>query len=226
MFYVVIVVIVLLLIFLPQMWVQSAIRRHSKPRSDFPGTGGELARHLLDEAGLQSVGVEITETGDHYDPGNKVIGLLAANYNGKSVSAVAIAAHEFGHALQDAQGYGPLRLRTRMAGPVRTLERFGGIVLMAIPVVAALTRSPSVVAMEIGAGLLIMSSGIAFHLITLPVEFDASFNRALPILKAGKYLDNNDLPAAEQVLKAAAFTYVSAALTSLLNISRWLRLIR
>ena len=226
MIYIILVLLVLLVIFGPQLWVQSAIHRHSKRRDDFPGTGGELARHLLDEAGLQSVGVEKTETGDHYDPLSKVIRLTDANFNGKSVSAVAIAAHEFGHALQDAQGYGPLKLRTAMAGPVRAMEKLGGIILLAIPIIAALSRSPSVVALEIGAGLLIMSTGIAFHLVTLPVEFDASFKRALPILKAGKYLNNKDLPAATQVLRAAALTYVSAALASMLNISRWLRMLR
>ena len=224
--YIVLVLVFLAVIYGPQLWVQSAIHKHSRRRDDFPGTGGELARHLLDEAGLQSVGVERTETGDHYDPMGKVIRLTDANFDGKSISAVAIAAHEFGHALQDAQGYGPLKLRTAMAGPVQTMEKLGGIILLAIPVIAALTRSPFMVALEIGAGLLIMSTGVAFHLITLPIEFDASFKRALPILKAGKYINNNDLPAASQVLRAAALTYVSAALASMLNISRWLRMLR
>ena len=216
----------LALIFLPQMWVRGAIARHSKHRDDFPGTGGELARHLLDEAGLQSVGVELTNTGDHYDPGDKVVRLGPANHDGRSLSAVAIAAHEVGHALQDAQGYGPLKVRTRYAGVVQKIEKTGGLIMLATPVIAAITRAPSIIALELGTGLLVLFSGVAFHLITLPVEFDASFGRALPILRAGKYLDNKDLPAAEHVLKAAAFTYVSAALVSLLDIARWLRILR
>ena len=218
--------ILLGLIFLPQIWVRSAIARHAKPRDDFPGTGGELARHLLDEAGLQSVEVEMIENGDHYDPLDKKVRLSKANHEGRSVSAVAIAAHEVGHALQDADGYKPLQVRTRYAVVVSKIERFGGLVMLATPVVAAVTRAPSVIVFELAAGLVILFSTVAFHLITLPVEFDASFGRAMPILKSGKYLNNKDLPAADHVLKAAAFTYVSAALVSLLDIARWLRILR
>jgi len=216
----------LALIFLPQLWVRGAIARHAVPRDDFPGTGGELARHLLDEAGLQSVGVEMTTGGDHYDPGDKTVRLSDANHNGRSLSAVAIAAHEVGHAMQDAQGYRPLKIRTRFAGSVRKIEKFGGMIMLATPVIAAITRAPSIIALELAIGLLVLMSSVAFHLITLPVEMDASFGRALPILKAGKYLEDKDLPAASHVLKAAAFTYVSAALVSLLDIARWLRLLR
>ncbi len=216
----------LALIFLPQVWVRGAIARHSKPRDDFPGTGGELARHLLDEAGLQSVKVEQTTGGDHYDPRDKTVRLSTANHDGRSLSAVAIAAHEVGHALQDADGYGPLKVRTRFAGTVQKIEKVGGVIMLATPMIAAITRAPSIIAFELAAGLLVLLSSVAFHLITLPVELDASFGRALPILKSGKYLDNKDLPAASHVLKAAAFTYISVALVSLLDIARWLRLLR
>lgn len=214
------------LIFLPQFWVRNAISRHAKPRDDFPGTGGELARHLLDEAGLQSVVVEVTKNGDHYDPIAKVVRLTPANHDGKSVSAVAIAAHEVGHALQDGDGYKPLLIRTRYAGTVQKIEKLGGVIMLATPVIAAITRAPSIIAFEIGAGLLVLLSSVAFHLVTLPVEMDASFGRALPILKSGKYLMPDDMPAANEVLKAAAFTYVSAALVSLLDIARWIRILR
>ncbi len=226
MLYVIGGLVLLGLIFLPQIWVRSAIARHAKPRDDFPGTGGELARHLLDEAGLQSVEVEMTQAGDHYDPQDKIVRLSQAHYEGRSVSAIAIAAHEVGHALQDADGYRPMRVRTRYAGVVSKIERIGGVVMLATPVIAAITRAPSIIMFELATGLLILFSTVAFHLITLPVELDASFGRALPILKAGKYLDNKDLPAASHVLKAAAFTYVSVALVSLLDIARWLRILR
>ena len=216
----------LALVFLPQMWVRGAIARHGKPRDDFPGTGGELARHLLDEAGLQTVGVEAVASGDHYDPRDKMVRLSEPHYNGRSLSAVAIAAHEVGHALQDAHGYKPLKIRTRFAGSVQKIEKIGGAIMLATPVIAAITRAPSIIALELAVGLLVLLSSVAFHLITLPVEMDASFGRALPILKAGRYLDDKDLPAANHVLKAAAFTYVSAALISLLDIARWLRILR
>ncbi len=226
MLYVIGGLVLLGLIFLPQIWVRSAIARHAKPRDDFPGTGGELARHLLDEAGLQSVVVEMIQSGDHYDPSDKVVRLSEANHQGRSVSAVAIAAHEVGHAMQDADGYKPLKVRTRYAGLVSKIERFGGMVMLATPVIAAITRTPSIIAFELVTGLLILFSTVAFHLITLPVELDASFGRALPILKSGKYLNDKDLPAASHVLKAAAFTYVSVALVSLLDIARWIRILR
>ena len=216
----------LALIFLPQVWVRNVIARHSKPREDFPGTGGELARHLLDEAGLQSVVVEITTGGDHYDPRDQTVRLSAANHDGRSLSAVAIAAHEVGHALQDAQGYRPLKLRTRFAGTVQKIEKIGGIIMLATPIIAVVSRAPALIAFELATGLLVLMSSVAFHLITLPVEMDASFGRALPILKSGKYLNNKDLPAASLVLKAAALTYVSAALLSLLDIARWIRILR
>ena len=226
MIYAVLLIGFLGLIFGPQLWIRHVISKHSKPRSDFPGTGGELARHLLDEAGLQSVPVELSETGDHYDPSERVVRLSKENLDGKSVSAVAIAAHEVGHAFQHAQNYKPLILRTQLATKMHMVERVGSVVLMLTPVIAIVTRAPSIVALELIAGILILSSSILMHAVTLPVEFDASFNRALPVLKSGKYLSNNDLPHAHEVLKAAAFTYVAAALTSLLDITRWLRVLR
>lgn len=216
----------LCLIFGPQLWIRHVISKHSKPRPDFPGTGGELARHLLDEAGLHNIGVELTETGDHYDPIDRTVRLSKENLDGKSLSAVAIAAHEVGHAFQHAQNYRPLILRTAIATKLHMVERVGSAVLMLTPVIAIITRSPSIIALEILTGILILSSSIVMHAITLPVEFDASFNRALPLLKSGNYLDNKDLPSAHEVLKAAAFTYVAAALTSLLDFTRWMRLLR
>jgi len=214
------------LIFGPQLWIHHIISKHNIPRPDFPGTGGELARHLLDEVGLQNVPVELTETGDHYDPDERVVRLSKSNLDGKSISAVAIAAHEVGHAFQHAQNYKPLLLRTKLAHKMHVAERIGSAILMLTPVIAVITRAPSIIALELIAGVLILSSSIVMHAVTLPVEFDASFNRALPILKSGKYLNNNDLPHASEVLKAAAFTYVAAALTSLLDITRWIRLLR
>ena len=226
MFYAIIGIVFVGLIFLPQLWIRHIIGKHSKHRSDFPGTGGELARHLLDEAGLKDVVVELAENGDHYDPTDRTVRLSKANLGGKSVSAVAIAAHEVGHAFQHAQKYQPLMLRSKLAVKLHMFERIGSFILLVTPIVALVTRAPSIVALEVLAGLVILSSSIVMHAVTLPVEFDASFARALPALKSGKYLNNNDLPAANEVLKAAAFTYVAAALTSLLDISRWIRLLR
>jgi hypothetical protein len=214
----------LALIYGPQAWIRIVMARHAQERSDFPGTGGELARHLLDEAGLKNVKVEKIDAGDHYSPQDKAVRLSASNFDGKSVTAVAVAAHEVGHALQDQQGYMPLQLRQKLAGYCITIERTGSVLLFATPFVFALTRSPAVLVAEVVVALGILFSNVVIHAVTLPAEFNASFKRALPILS--NYLPRNDMPAAQSVLKAAAFTYVAGALVSLLDIARWLRVLR
>lgn len=216
---------ILALVFGPQYWVRRTMARHADERPDFPGSGGELARQLLDEAGLKSVGVEVTdEEGDHYDPTEKVVRLSPLNFHGHSVTAVAVAAHEVGHALQDANGYKPLVWRQALVLQAQTVQRFGALLLVASPLVFGFTRSPAMLAIELLAAFAIMGTTVAVHAVTLPTEFDASFNRALPVLK--NYLRAEDLPAAREVLKAAAWTYVAAALVSLLNVMRWLRVLR
>ncbi|MCA3574796.1 MAG: zinc metallopeptidase [Aestuariivirga sp.] len=212
------------LVFGPQLWVSATMRRHGAERADFPGTGGELARHLLDEAGLQHVKVERIAAGDHYAPDEKAVRLSAANFDGRSVTAVAVAAHEVGHALQHAEGYGPLMLRQKLAGLAININRLGAVLLMATPVVFALTRSPVVLLGQTAAAFVIMFATVVIHAVTLPTEFNASFRRALPVLE--RYIPADDMPAARSVLKAAALTYVAAALVTLLDITRWLRILR
>ena len=96
--------LVLAIVFGPQLWIRRVLAQHGGERPDFPGTGAELARHLLDEAGLQAVPVEKTDKGDHYDPGARAVRLLPQHHDGRSVAAVAIAAHEVSHAVQHARG--------------------------------------------------------------------------------------------------------------------------
>lgn len=226
--YVVLVLLLLALVLLPQVWVRQVMRRHATERHDFPGTGGELARHLLDRAGLASVRVEMLRRplGDHYDPVNRVVRLSQGNFEGRSITAVAVAAHEVGHALQHADGYRPLALRTRLAKAAQSVEVIGSFLLVAAPFLIIATHSPALTLVIAGAGLAVLSLGVVLHLVTLPVEFDASFGRALPILQHGLYLGREDLPAARRVLRAAALTYVAGALIGLLNVARWLRFIR
>ncbi|MCP5082695.1 MAG: zinc metallopeptidase [Alphaproteobacteria bacterium] len=226
MIYAILGIIVLAIVFLPSMWVKYVMEQHNYDRPDFPGTGGELAAHLLTEAGIEDVTVEIAREGDHYDPKDKAVRLSPANHDGRSLTAVAVATHEVAHALQDSQGYAPLKLRTRMAKAVHMIQRVGSGLLVATPLIAVLTRAPSVILLEVVAGLALIGSSAVAHAVTLPVEFDASFKRALPILERGKYVGENDMPAARKILKAAALTYVAAALMSLLDIARWLRLLR
>jgi hypothetical protein len=185
-----------------------------------------LARHLLDLANLKDVEVEIAPEGDHYDPVDKVVRLTPDHYDGRSVTAVAVAAHEVSHALQDADGNRLLAARVKLAGTVRAIEIGAAVVLASAPVLMILVKSPVLLVLQIAVVVALMASRLVVHLLTLPVEFDASFRRALPILERGGYLDPNDLPAARTVLRAAALTYVASALVTLLDVTRLLRVLR
>jgi Zn-dependent membrane protease YugP len=218
--------LVLGLAVLPQMWVRRVIARHSEDRPDFPGTGGEFARHLLDGMKLDHVTVEETNLGDHYDPDAKAIRLLPQHLNGRSLAALVIAAHETGHAMQDATGYQPLAMRTRLARQAIRIEKVGAVVMLAAPIVVLLAKAPHIFLFEVCAGVVLLGMSLVMHAYTLPVEYDASFRRALPLLKAGNYIPDQDMPAARELLRAAAFTYVAAAAMSLLDVVRWLRVLR
>jgi len=220
------ILVLLAVVFGPQMWVRHAMRRHAAERDDFPGTGGELARHLLDLADLRDVEVEIAPQGDHYDPVDKVVRLTPEHYDGRSVTAVAVAAHEVSHALQDAEGNRLLAARVKLAGTVRAIEIGAAVVLASAPVLMAVVKSPALLALQIAVVVALMASRLVVHVLTLPVELDASFRRALPILERGGYLDADDLPAARTVLRAAALTYVASALVTLLDVTRLLRVLR
>ena len=215
-----------LIIFGPGLWVKHVMNTHREDRSDFPGTGGELARHLLDHYGLGNVSVEITPNGDHYDPERKVVGLTEKNHDERSVTAVAVAAHEVGHALQDQQGYGPFDLRQRMAQTAIVTDRIGSVALFGMSMLGSMIVSPRLLILGIAAIVLMGTIRVVVHLITLPMEIDASFNRALPILIDGRYLPRQDIPAARSVLKAAAYTYVAGSLIQILNLFRFFRYVR
>ena len=218
------VILLLALIVLPYGWTQWVLRRHHRHREDFPGTGGELAEHLLQRFGVEGVRVEAGKS-DHYDPADKAVRLTADKLAGKTLTAVAVAAHEVGHALQHHQGYRPLRWRTRLVSWVGPVERLGAALMIGAPLLAGLTRSPHVGALMVLGGLLSFGSAVLVHLLTLPVEWDASFRRALPVLAEG-YVAPDDVRAARRILTAAALTYVSGSLVSILNFWRWWAILR
>ncbi len=219
-------VLILALIFGPGWWVRNVMSRYSNPADRYSGTGGELARHLLDRLDLEHVKVEETAEGDHYDPQEKAVRLTPDKLNGCSLTAVTVAAHEVGHALQDKTGFAPLKLRSRLVTMTRPVERLGAGILMAAPFIGMLTRAPSIGLLMIAGGFLSLGASTLVHLVTLPTEWDASFRRALPMLKHGEILHPVDLPHARRLLTAAALTYVAASLASLLNIARWWALLR
>ena len=224
--YLIIIVVVIALIFSPGIWVKRVLVKYSQPNDRYTRTGASLARYLLDLCGLQSVIVESTESGDHYDPIKKAVRLTKDNHDGKSLTAITIAAHEVGHALQDNHGYAPLKWRTRLVKILSKVEKIGAALLVLSPFMGLLTRIPTLSIITILAGFMTLGSSVIVHSLTLPTEFDASFNRALPLLNKLKVLKPADQPHARRLLIAAALTYVSASLMSLLNIARWIAILR
>jgi uncharacterized protein len=220
------VVIVGIVIFAPQLWTRRVFAQYSGPRPDYPGTGGELARHLLNRLDMTHIKVDTTEKGDHYDPETKTVRLTPDHFSGKSLTAVTIAAHEVGHAIQDHMGYQPLANRTRLVRIAQGAEKLGAVVMMGIPIATALARTPTAGVFVLVAGMATMGIATLVHLITLPVEWDASFRRALPVLQQGNYLSPDDMQGARRILIAAALTYVAASLASLLNLWRWIAFLR
>lgn len=222
----ILLIAILVLVFGPSLWVQRVLARYSKPGDRYRGTGGELARHMLDQLGLAHVGAEITEQGDHYDPDAQCVRLTPDKFNGRSLTAITVAAHEVGHAHQDATGYGPLKWRTRLVKAAAPGQRVGAALLMLSPVVGMLTRAPLATGLMLVGGFLMLGLGTVIHLVTLPMELDASFGRAMPMLEKGDYLIAGDKLHARKLLTAAAITYVSASLMSLLNVGRWWAILR
>jgi len=218
--------LILAAVFAPQLWARAVFRRFGAEREELPGTGGELARHLIERFALEGVEVEEAPSGgDHYDPVARRVRLSPEYLHGKSLTAVAVAAHEVGHALQHAAGYRPLKRRETLVRLARFGERAGALIMMALPVITLITRAPSAGLIMALAGLLSLGTAVLVHLVTLPVEWDASFRRALPILEEG-YLPPAELRAARKVLTAAALTYLAASLAGLLNLARWIALLR
>ncbi|MGF1547581.1 MAG: zinc metallopeptidase [Thiotrichales bacterium] len=215
-----------LLVFAPQWWARYTFRRYATPRPNITGTGGELARHLLDRFGMAEVKVETTQPGgDHYDPRTRTVRLSPDNHDQRSLTAVAVAAHEVGHAIQHHLDDPRLALRTRMVTLAQSAQQLGAAAMVVLPFAVAITRAPGLGVLMFLLGLFSMGMATVVHFITLPVEVDASFNKALPILREG-YIGPEDEVAVRRILRAAAYTYVAASLASLLNIGRWIAMLR
>ena len=224
--FILILIVAIVILFGPQWWAQYTFRRYDKPQDHLQGTGSELARHLLDRFEMQHVKVEKTEpNSDHYDPTDQVVRLSPNNFDNKSLTAIAVAAHEVGHAIQHHRKEPLLMWRSRLAVFANSVQKFGVAAMMLMPVITAATRVPAIggITFLIGIGSMLMATLV--HLITLPVETDASFNKALPILEAG-YVEAEDIPKVRRILRAAALTYLAGSLSSLLNLWRWIAILR
>ena len=214
------------LIYGPSLWVQRVMAKHNFQRRDFPGTAGELLSHLIETFKANGLRVETDEKSNHYDPRDRTIRLTQELMNAKSLTAIVAAAHEFGHAMQHAENHSLFILRNKMAYIIPVLQKVGSFVIFAAPIMGILTKAPHLMALQIVGGICILGSAVIFHLVTLPVEWDASFQKAMPLLVNGGYISLADEPAARQLLTAAALTYVAGSLSSLLNLFVWLRMLR
>ena len=214
--------LVLGLIFGSSLWVKLVMWRYSSEKPEMPGTGGELAKHLVERFSLKDVDVEVTEQGDHYDPIKKKVRLSQEHYEKKSLTAIAIAAHEVGHAIQDQQGDKRLVTRTKMVPVVDKVARWSVAIIYLSPIIGIITRHPMPFSLLLILGLSGFIARMMIHALTLPIEFDASFSKALPLLREGNYVSQSNEKAVSSILRAAALTYVSAALADILNLSRWI----
>lgn len=205
----------IIITFWAQSQVNSAFNKYSNEKSINRYTGAEAARILLDAAGLNNVNIEITDgkLTDHYDPKDKVIRLSYDVYNGDSISSIGVAAHETGHAIQDKQNYYPLVLRDSIV-PIVNFSSNASWIILLLGFMFGLRPL-------IKLGILLFSCVVIFELVTLPVEFNAS-HRALVNLQNSGILYKDEIKDARKVLKAAAMTYVAAALMA---ISQLIRLI-
>lgn len=209
------------LIFAPRLWVRHVLKRHNQKDIETSGTASEVARALLDRRNLQVVKVECTDIGDHYDPEAKSLRLTRDKFDRKTLTAITTAAHEVGHALQDADNYAPFVWRLHLVKVARAAGEVGTVMLLSVPVAAVLTRNPAP-AFVIGlAALGILGTGMAVQLVTLPTEFDASFNRAIGMLEEG-YVRTEHIADARKILLACSLTYVASSLISVLNVWPWL----
>ncbi|MBM7569843.1 zinc metallopeptidase [Aquibacillus albus] len=207
-----------LLLIIP-LWAQSKVKRtykkYTKVATSSYMTGAQVARKILDDNGLYNVSVDETRgtLTDHYDPRKKVVRLSSDNYHGHSMAASAIAAHEVGHAIQDAEAYAFLRFRHALV-PLANLGSNTSFILILAGMFLGF--------MELFlAGIVFMSFAVLFQLVTLPVEFDAS-NRAMGQLVSSGVIRNNEERQTKKVLNAAALTYVAAALVALAELIRFI----
>lgn len=212
----ILVIIAAVISLIAQGRVSSAYNKYSK-RSTYAGmTGRDVAERILRSNGIYDVSIECVsgKLSDHYDPTKKVLSLSREVYGSSSIAAVGVAAHECGHAIQHATQYSPLSIRSLIA-PVASISSTVSWVLIFLGI---LINGNSGMAM-LNAGIIVFTVVVAFQLITLPVEFNAS-GRALKILENDRFLQEEELKGARKVLSAAALTYVAAAATALLQLLR------
>lgn len=212
-YYLFLIVPTLIISALAQMGVKSTFSKFSKQMSKRGITGAQAAQLLLRANGITDVKIEHVSGSltDHYAPTTKVLRLSDPVYGKSTISAIGVAAHETGHAIQHAKGYGPLWLRSALVPVANIGSSFG-------PTIAILGLIMSF-GILVDIGILLFSCSVLFYLVTLPVEFNAS-RRAIKILRETNTLDESELKGTKKVLSAAAMTYVASALTAIASLLR------
>ena len=204
-------------LFLPNIWVNYILKNNNKNLPDMPFTGKQLGIKILEEQKIYNVSIESIKQLDHYNPIKKKIHIGEDKLNKKSITSIAVVAHEIGHAIQDKENYKPLIIRQKLIEKTMIFQRLGSFLLIiGLPSIFAFTKSPLITFI---AAIIIMgclSTNVLIHLITLPVEFDASFKRALPILE--KYVPKENMKQCRSVLRAAALTYLSQSIVSVFRL--------
>lgn len=200
--------------------VNSKIAKYSKVRSSLGITAAEAAKRILNAHGIYNVEIKMVDHGssDYYNTRTKELVLLKSNYSSTSVAAIGIAAHECGHAIQDAEGYAPLTLKNTIA-PVCAGASNIGIYVTIIGILFSMDGLTAI-------GIVLFTLGVLISLLLLPIEYNAS-NRALAILEdSGMLRQGEEIDGARKVLRAAGLTYVAAAATSVLTLLRLLLIAR
>ncbi|MGJ7909385.1 zinc metallopeptidase [Neobacillus sp. LXY-1] len=213
MLYIIYFAIIVLIPIWAQMRVKNTFAKYSRVASLSYRRGAEVAREILNANGLYDVGVEEGHgfLSDHYDPRTKTVRLSPENYHGQSIAAAAVAAHECGHAIQDAQEYAFLRFRHAMV-PIANIGSNFSWILIFIGILAHISGMLLL-------GIIFMAAAVLFQIITLPVEFNAS-SRAMDQVVSLGLISNNEEREARKVLNAAALTYVAAAAVAVLELLR------
>ncbi|MEL3908437.1 MAG: zinc metallopeptidase [Treponemataceae bacterium] len=202
-----------------QFWVKSTFRKYSNTKNSRNINGAQAAKTLLEINGIHNVGIQSVAGAltDHYDPGKKVLRLSEPVYASTSIAAVGVSAHETGHAIQHNVNYAPLVLRSTLV-PIANIGSNAGPYLIIAGIIASISFLTTL-------GIILFSGAVAFYIVTLPVEFNAS-RRALQNLEANNILSFEELKGAKKVLTAAALTYVASAVTAVANLLRLILMAR
>ena len=222
-YYIMLVLPTLLLSIIAQGMVKSTFHKYSKIKCSRKITGRDAARAILQANSIKDVAVESVAGSltDHYDPRSKKLRLSAPVFSENSIAALGVAAHEAGHAIQHAKGYGPLILRSTLVPAANIGSCFGPL----LAIVGLMFTEDSSQSPLFLIGILLFSAAVLFYLVTLPVEFNAS-SRALALLESGNMLTRDELDGAKKVLTAAALTYVASALTAVMSLLRLILIAR